>query len=138
MNNRCSAITTESRRCRLTCIGSLQTCHVHTPECSICLEKNGKESHAVTTCGHVFHKKCISTWYNTDRRCPMCRNYNKPTQIRVFYEQGASRVDHARMRPILIHLVENELLHTDQIGILNTGEVIQRNGDIIGFIPRRV
>jgi hypothetical protein len=68
----------------------------------------------------------------------MCRNYNKPTQIRVFYEQGASRVDHARMRPILIHLVENELLHTDQIGILNTGEVIQRNGDIIGFIPRRV
>ena len=90
MSNRCFATTTASRQCRLHCVGNLKTCHVHAPECSVCLEKNGLSSRTLP-CGHVFHGQCIGTWYTNDRRCPMCRHYDKPKLVKIFYEVGLER-----------------------------------------------
>jgi len=52
-------------------------------DCSICLSKLKKKSVLkVTSCGHVFHKKClekyISTIHNSDTvpLCPLCRSGN--------------------------------------------------------------
>ena len=140
MNNRCCSTTNSSRRCRLPCTGvlsnghrSLSTCHVHAPECSICLEKNGTSSHTLP-CGHVFHGQCIGTWYKNDRRCPMCRHYDKPKSVKIFYEAGLEPISHRVMRPLLNHLVDEEVLQTDYVGVLQNGELIQRNGDLIGYL----
>jgi hypothetical protein len=38
------------------------------------------------------------------------------------------------MRPVLNHLVEEEVLQTDYVGVLHNGELIQRNGDLIGYL----
>lgn len=43
--------------------------------CSIC--RVGFKSSAVcvaTTCGHIFHKGCISQWMASSRTCPSCRS----------------------------------------------------------------
>ena len=139
MSNRCSATCLSSegtrppRRCRLPCTGLLKTCHVHAPECSICLEKNGFASHTLP-CGHVFHGQCIGTWYTNVRRCPMCRHYDKPRIVKIFYEVGLEPLEHSVMRPVLNHLVENEMLETDYVGVLQTGELIQRSGELIGYL----
>jgi hypothetical protein len=136
MNNRCSATTEGTRpprRCRLPCTGALKTCHVHAPECSICLEKNGFGSQTLP-CGHVFHGQCIGTWYTNVRRCPMCRHYDKPRIVKIFYEVGLEPLEHSVMRPVLNHLVENEMLETDYVGVLKTGELIQRSGELIGYL----
>ena len=133
MSNRCSAITNSSRRCRLPCTIPLSTCHVHAPECSICLEKNVNGSHTLP-CGHVFHGKCIGTWYNDNRRCPMCRHYDKPKLVKVFYEVGLEPIAHSVLRPMLKQLVEEEVLQTDYVGVLLNGQLIQRNGDPIGYL----
>jgi hypothetical protein len=64
----------------------------------------------------------------------MCRHYNKPRLIKIFYEVGLEPIAHRVLRPMLTQLVEEEVLHTDYVGILQTGELIQRNGDIIGYM----
>ena len=138
MSNRCSAQClssegTRPRRCRLPCTGKLSTCHVHAPECSICLEKNGFSSRTLP-CGHVFHGQCIGTWYKDNRRCPMCRHYDKPKMVKIFYEVGLEPIAHSIMRPLLNRLVEEEVLQTDYVGVLQNGQLIQRNGDVIGYL----
>ena len=44
-------------------------------DCSICLNKLSENDPVMTTCGHVFHNKCIIkniTEYNNNK-CPLCR-----------------------------------------------------------------
>ena len=42
-------------------------------ECTICLnDLNGCCKQL--RCGHMFHKECIHTWFNTNKSCPTCRN----------------------------------------------------------------
>jgi len=38
------------------------------------------------------------------------------------------------MRPVLNHLVEEEVLQTDYVGVLLNGELIQRSGELIGYL----
>jgi hypothetical protein len=133
MSNRCSSITNTGLRCRLHCVGNLKTCHVHASECSICLNKNGCSSHTLP-CGHVFHGQCIGTWYANNRRCPMCRHYDKPKIVRIFYEVGLEPIEHSVLRPVLKYLIEEEVLQTEYIGVLLNGELIQRNGELIGYL----
>tara|TARA_B110000285_G_C14973779_1_gene537916 strand:+ start:533 stop:865 length:333 start_codon:yes stop_codon:yes gene_type:complete len=45
--------------------------------CSICLETHTNEIHT-TSCGHVFHKDCISIWLKEHTSCPICRQEQIP------------------------------------------------------------
>lgn len=39
--------------------------------CPICYEEVGSGSQL--KCGHMFHEKCIGTWFMKKTTCPMCR-----------------------------------------------------------------
>lgn len=42
--------------------------------CSICLENfKYKDKVSVLPCNHIYHRSCISLWYNKDNSCPLCR-----------------------------------------------------------------
>lgn len=45
------------------------------PECSVCLSSIVKKQQTTLPCGHMFHRKCMSTWEETKGRltCPLCR-----------------------------------------------------------------
>jgi hypothetical protein len=53
-------------------------------ECSICTEElqlmcftyNNPIDLFKTSCGHHFHKSCISRWCQTNNTCPNCRKKN--------------------------------------------------------------
>ena len=64
----------------------------------------------------------------------MCRAYQKPTNIRLIYEDGAPRLDKTWLGAILIDLVDHERLLTSTVGILSTGELVQSNGEFIRFL----
>ena len=49
-------------------------------DCSICMEalhdpdeEQAQEKITITSCEHVFHKKCIDTWMLNNNICPICR-----------------------------------------------------------------
>jgi hypothetical protein len=56
--------------------------------------------------------------------------------VKIFYEFGLEPIAHSVMRPVLNHLVEEEVLQTDYVGVLLNGQLIQRNGDLIGYLWR--
>jgi hypothetical protein len=64
----------------------------------------------------------------------MCRHYDKPKLVKIFYESGLEPIAHNVMRPLLNRLVEEEVLQTEYVGVLLNGELIQRNGDLIGYL----
>ena len=42
--------------------------------CVICCDSSIEEDEAVkTNCNHIFHKKCITTWFAVKSTCPFCR-----------------------------------------------------------------
>ena len=48
-------------------------------ECVICLDElkqkeNEEKTIAKLKCEHLFHKKCISSWFDQKPDCPICRN----------------------------------------------------------------
>ena len=44
--------------------------------CSICHEdiNFSDEEISVLRCGHLFHKRCLQQWLDTDSTCPECRS----------------------------------------------------------------
>ncbi len=40
-------------------------------ECCICYE--GVVEGKMLSCGHIYHKECIDTWFNEKKICPYCR-----------------------------------------------------------------
>lgn len=52
-------------------IGSPKTAHTveAVDECGICLE----DCQERTTCGHIFHPRCITKWRKSSNTCPACR-----------------------------------------------------------------
>ena len=64
----------------------------------------------------------------------MCRHYDKPNLVKIFYEVGLEPIANSIMRPLLKQLVEEEVLQTDYVGVLQNGQLIQRNGDVIGYL----
>lgn len=41
--------------------------------CPICLEDQHTNTCYKLECGHCFHSKCVSTWFQSNTTCPMCR-----------------------------------------------------------------
>ena len=44
-------------------------------ECAICIEQLTRDVITITKCGHLFHKKCITDYFNSNapKKCPNCR-----------------------------------------------------------------
>jgi len=68
--NRCVEITLHKKRCKRKTTHVY--CHIHQPECSICLTDI---NNLVTLhCGHNFCKSCIYEWACVSKcSCPLCR-----------------------------------------------------------------
>lgn len=49
-----------------------QTKKLKTNTCPICLEELS-DNKMTTSCGHMFHQKCIDEWENHSTTCPVCR-----------------------------------------------------------------
>ena len=64
-------------------------------QCPICFEEIQKSQEHKTSCGHIFHKKCISLWLNTNTKksCPMCRN-DIMIKNMIYYIQEVSNNDY--------------------------------------------
>lgn len=43
--------------------------------CYICLLQIN-DNKLTTTCGHLYHSKCINLWLNINNICPVCRSAN--------------------------------------------------------------
>ena len=55
-------------------------CKFHIPnECPICYEKMTKETSTITSCKHMFHRKCLERWTEERQTCPLCRENIRPT-----------------------------------------------------------
>jgi len=53
---------------------SPQACNHGENQCSVCLDEI-EHGVAMKHCGHIFHQKCLSSWFSQSSRlvCPMCR-----------------------------------------------------------------
>lgn len=59
-------------------ISKSSCCSQHGHQCAVCLDAIDSGSQPgiqMNVCGHVFHQKCISTWFAQSSKlmCPMCR-----------------------------------------------------------------
>ena len=58
--------------------------------CPICLDATCT---AVTKCGHIFCRKCISEHYNSKTSCPICKNESSITDVfRIIEERENSKL----------------------------------------------
>ena len=98
-------------------------------QCSICYEKNNKNSIRIS-CGHIFHIKCLDTLnYYQLRKCPYCRTiYDIPIYSRLrskkkYFQKihtiirKAAKTDDQQQKCILI---------TDAFGMMNNNFRILR------------
>ncbi|XP_026479020.1 E3 ubiquitin-protein ligase TRAIP-like isoform X2 [Ctenocephalides felis] len=54
--------------------------------CAICNELLGSSVEIfITSCGHVFHYKCLSQWLPRSPTCPECRRRTTPSTIQKIY-----------------------------------------------------
>lgn len=43
-------------------------------DCAICQDQFDSEKIIIKTpCGHIWHKECLGQWFQSSRRCPLCR-----------------------------------------------------------------
>lgn len=49
-------------------------------ECAITNQKIDKCAPIKSTCGHAFHKDCISQWLNERNKCPLCMKKWEPVK----------------------------------------------------------
>ena len=79
----CSSVTLTGAKCRRLAVQDGK-CNVHLSQtCAVCLEET-KRSDKKLKCKHVFHNKCIMTWFETSIECPQCRMEQDDDPIVVF------------------------------------------------------
>ena len=65
--------------------------------CSVCTESliSKDDSVSTTQCGHVFHTKCVTQWFQTGKNtCPQCRAISGMNQIiQTYVSKNAKALD---------------------------------------------
>ena len=51
-----------------------ETANSQSTNCAICQESIDGELVRIRHCGHLYHRTCLSTWFQTSVRCPVCRH----------------------------------------------------------------
>jgi hypothetical protein len=79
----CSSVTLNGTKCKQKAIEDGK-CRSHLSNtCAICLEPT-KRTDKKLKCKHVFHSRCITTWFETSIECPTCRMEQDDDPIVVF------------------------------------------------------
>nr|XP_042908335.1 RING-H2 finger protein ATL77-like [Parasteatoda tepidariorum] len=87
-NPRVSNIVKRSRRNRKKCpaIRVTDLLTSRTDECPICLDIIlAAQNSQLLTCGHSFHRTCITTWFRQNLSCPVCRQRPGITSLKVLF-----------------------------------------------------
>nr|QDY52391.1 hypothetical protein 7_39 [Mimiviridae sp. ChoanoV1] len=63
-------------------------------DCPICLMKVEKTQEHELSCGHMFHKECISQWVRDNMNCPMCRKVSRMENL-IYYPQDSTNVEYS-------------------------------------------
>ena len=92
---KCKAILQDGVQCKNKCLFD-GFCWRHSKQtCSICHEttsaKRNLTSHRLT-CGHAFHRKCISKWFIHADICPVCRKVQKHDTLIKFKRHVENKV----------------------------------------------
>ena len=79
----CSALTLGGAKCKQKAVEDGK-CRAHLSNtCAVCLEAT-KRTDKKLKCKHVFHQKCIMTWFETSIECPQCRMEQDDDPIVIF------------------------------------------------------
>lgn len=79
--SQCNFRKLDGTKCRLKTHNDF--CYMHSKECSICYEKLYSEKSIKTSCGHEFHKSCLTDWFERDNKCPLCREETQHHDFKV-------------------------------------------------------
>lgn len=73
--------------------------------CNICLEDclEGQRVRNLSTCKHVFHMKCIDTWFIQNKSCPVCRSEYSIETIKSETYENINVLERYYLTWILIH-----------------------------------
>ena len=79
----CSSVTLSGTKCKQKAVEEGK-CRAHLLQtCAVCLEST-KRTDKKLKCKHVFHAKCIMTWFETSIECPQCRMEQDDDPIVIF------------------------------------------------------
>jgi hypothetical protein len=76
-------------------------------KCAICLENFVNDAAFNLTCGHKFHKACITSWMKAHDNCPLCKRTILPEIISL------ARHDRQRTSSSVDDSVEGESIGSD-------------------------
>jgi len=79
----CSSLTSKGTKCKQKAIEDGKCASHASIVCTICLEPT-KRTDKKLKCKHMFHEKCIMTWFETSIECPQCRMEQDSEPIVVF------------------------------------------------------
>lgn len=73
--------------------------------CNICLDEcsEGQRVRNLNKCNHVFHIKCIDTWFIQNKSCPVCRTVYDIQYIKSETYENISILERYYLTWILIH-----------------------------------
>jgi len=78
-----SSVTLNGTKCKQKAVEDGK-CRAHVANtCAVCLEPT-KRTDKKLKCKHVFHNKCITTWFETSIECPTCRMEQDDDPLVVF------------------------------------------------------
>jgi hypothetical protein len=79
----CSSVTLNGTKCKQKAVEDGK-CRAHLANtCAVCLEPT-KRTDKKLKCKHVFHNRCITTWFETSIECPTCRMEQDDDPLVVF------------------------------------------------------
>jgi hypothetical protein len=85
--------------------------------CSICYENLEKmsKSQIILSCGHEYHKECISKWFEHNKTCPYCRAKTIITMIKYFNKHTNTLYSSKETKRRSIKLNGEIICHLDKL-----------------------